>query len=210
TVAVAVQDHGECLSGRNRVLRFGLWRDFLAAGGELARLLYPTPPPQLTRMLAIQRACPGAILMDTAAAAIWGALCDPQVAGQREAGLVALNIGNQHILGALVRGTRIWGLFEHHTVLVDREALQSLVQGLVQGTLSDEAVRAGNGHGAAIDPAYRPWSETPLVAVTGPRRALAAGLGYYLAAPYGNMMLAGCFGLVAATRQHYGAGEGLW
>ncbi len=200
TLAVAVQDHGYCLSGPNRVLRFRLWRSFLSAGGSLHDLLYLTAPPLLTRMQAIQAAGPGALLMDTAAAAIWGALQDPQVAAQQEAGLVALNIGNQHVLGALVRGGRIWGLFEHHTALMDRGKLQGLVQSLVEGTLADEDVLADHGHGAALHPEYRPWHPAPFVAVTGPQRALAAGLGYYPAAPYGNMMLAGAFGLVAAVR----------
>jgi hypothetical protein len=44
------------------------------------------------------------------------------------------------------------------------------------------------------------------VAVTGPRRSLVEGLGYYPAAPYGNMMLAGCFGLVAALKAKFAAG----
>jgi hypothetical protein len=37
------------------------------------------------------------------------------------------------------------------------------------------------------------------MAITGPRRQLAEGLGYF-AAPNGDMMLSGCFGLVAAVR----------
>ncbi len=202
TVAVAVQDHGQCLQGRNRVLRFRLWRDFVKSGGALRSLAYSTPPPHYTRMHAIQEAVPGAILMDTAAAAIWGALCDPQVVARRDEGLLVLNVGNQHILGALVRGDRLHGLFEHHTAIVDRLRLVSLLQSLQAGVLTDEAVLADNGHGAALHPDYRPWDPPPFVAVTGPRRALAEGLGYF-AAPCGNMMLAGAFGLVAAVRDGY-------
>jgi len=33
-----------------------------------------------------------------------------------------------------------------------------------------------------------------------PRRALAEGMGYFMAVPYGDMMLSGCFGLVAALK----------
>jgi len=209
TLAVAVQDHGQCLSGRNRVLRFQMWREFVLAGGSLRDLVYLTPPPHLTRMRAIQQAYPGAILMDTAAAAIWGALEDPQVAAHREEGLVVVNVGNQHTLGALVQGGRIWGLFEHHTVLIERAGLQALVQALVDATLTDEAVLAANGHGATIHPAYRPWQPAPFVAVTGPRRALADGLGYHPAAPYGDMMLAGSFGLVAAVRHLLASSGGM-
>lgn len=210
TVAVAVQDHGHCTSGRNRVLRFRLWSEFVLAGGDLQGLIYTTPPPLFTRMQAIQESCPGATLMDTAGAAIWGAFEDPEVARHRQAGVVALNVGNQHILGALVREERIWGLFEHHTALTDRAGLQSLVQGLVEGTLTNEAVLASHGHGAALHPDYRPWRPAPFVAVTGPQRALAEGLGYYPAAPYGDMMLAGAFGLVAAVRRLHGVEGRLW
>jgi uncharacterized protein (DUF1786 family) len=199
TAAVAVQDHGQCLSGRNRVLRFRLWRDFLDSGGYLRDLLYPTPPPHFTRMLAVQQTLPGAILMDTTAAAIWGAFCDPQVAARREEGLIVLNVGNQHILAALVRGERIYGLFEHHTALVDQSKLQTLLASLQAGTLADEEILRDNGHGAAIHPDYRPWGPPHFVAITGPRRALARSLGY-LAAPYGNMMLVGAFGLVVAVQ----------
>jgi hypothetical protein len=35
--------------------------------------------------------------------------------------------------------------------------------------------------------------------VTGPNRHIAAPLGYYQAVPYGDMMLAGPYGLVRAT-----------
>jgi len=199
TVAVAVQDHGQCLSGRNRVLRMRLWHDFVLSGGALRDLVYPAAPAHFTRMLAVQQSHPGAIVMDTAAAAIWGALCDPQVAARRHDGMLVLNIGNQHILGALVRGERIYGLFEHHTVLVDEAKLRWLLLSLQEGTLTDEAVLRDNGHGATIHPEYQPWDPALFVAVTGPRRALARNLGSYQAAPYGNMMLAGAFGLVAAV-----------
>jgi hypothetical protein len=33
--------------------------------------------------------------------------------------------------------------------------------------------------------------------VTGPRRSIAKPLGWYEAAPYGDMMLTGCFGLLS-------------
>ena len=128
TVAVAVQDHGECLQGRNRVQRFAQWRTFLAQGGRLLDLLYSEPPEHLTRMRAIQATYPGAFLIDTAAAAIWGALGDPHIATRQHEGFVLLNVGNQHILATLVRGERIWGLCEHHTVLVDRPKLEALLE----------------------------------------------------------------------------------
>jgi len=196
--AIAVQDHGETLEGSQRRFRFRHWREFVRQGGELARLIYAPgeTPSYLTRMLAVQETIPAAWVMDTGAAAFWGALCDPQVAAHRDEGLVIVNVGNQHTIGALVQGERIWGLFEHHTAIVDTARIGSLVEELQNGTLQNEVVYGENGHGAYIDPAYP--GGFGFVAITGPQRHLARGLGYYEAAPYGDMMLSGAFGLVAA------------
>jgi uncharacterized protein (DUF1786 family) len=58
-VAVAVQDHGECLEGSNRRFRFQLWREFVEAGGALTDLVYQQVPSCYTRMLAVQQDAPG-------------------------------------------------------------------------------------------------------------------------------------------------------
>lgn len=200
TVAVAVQDHGECLEGSNRRFRFQLWREFFAGGGRMLDLAYREPPACYTRMLAVQRDAPGAILMDTGPAALWGILEDDRAAAHQEEGFILVNAGNQHTLGVLLRGERMLGLFEHHTVLMTPEKLRGLVDGLRTGTLTNEEVYADHGHGAYVHPDYAPGGGFDFVAVTGPQRHLAEELGYYHAAPYGDMMLTGCFGLVAATR----------
>lgn len=201
TIAIAVQDHGECLEGSNRRFRFHLWREFVQSGGDMLRLAYRQVPAPYTRMQAVQQDVPGAILMDTGPAALWGILEDPLAAAHHEEGLIAVNVGNQHTVGVLLRSGRILGLFEHHTVLVTAEKLQRLVERLRAGTLTDEEVYEDNGHGACLGPDYVPDGGFRFVAVTGPQRHLAAGLGYHFAAPYGDMMLTGCFGLVAATRR---------
>jgi uncharacterized protein (DUF1786 family) len=200
-VAVAVQDHGECMVGSNRQFRFQLWRQFVHGGGQIIDLAFREPPPCYTRMLAVQQDAPGAVVMDTGPAALWGILEDKRAAAHREEGFILVNIGNQHTLGVLLRGERILGLFEHHTVLMDREKLQGLVASLRVGELSNEQVYADNGHGATIHSDYVPGYGFDFVAVTGPQRQMAEGLGYAFAAPYGDMMLTGCFGLVAATRR---------
>jgi uncharacterized protein (DUF1786 family) len=201
TVAVAVQDHGECLEGSNRVFRFQLWREFVERGGEMIRLAYCKPPSHYTRMLAVQRDAPGAILMDTGPAAVWGVLQDENVAAHHQEGFIAVNLGNQHTLGVLVRDWRVLGLFEHHTVLMTAEKLQRLVDGLRDGTLKNEDVFSDGGHGAYTSPEFWPGNGFAHVAVTGPQRALARDLSYYFAVPHGDMMLTGCFGLIAATQQ---------
>ncbi len=208
TFAVAVQDHGEAPGIAQRRLRFRTWEELLRNGGALSALAYRQIPAHLTRMQAVQQVLPGALLMDTGAAAVWGALCDEWAGERREQGLVVVNVGNQHTLGVLVQGRRIWGLFEHHTVLIDTRRLACLVQQLQAGTISGEEVFAENGHGACVDPRYP--AETGVfraVVVTGPRRELARPLGYHRAAPYGDMMLVGALGLVSAARYLSGLGE---
>ncbi len=204
TIAVAVQDHGECLEGSNRRFRFALWQEFVASGGQMSHLAYRDVPACYTRMRAVQQDAPGAILMDTGPAALWGILEDPVAAAQRADGLIAVNVGNQHTIGVLLQDERILGLFEHHTALMTTDKLRRLVERLRDGSLTDEEVYADHGHGATIGADYRPGRGFDFVAVTGPRRAMATGLGYHFAAPYGDMMLTGCFGLVAASRQTCG------
>ncbi len=200
-VAVAVQDHGECLEGSNRRFRFQLWREFVEGGGELLDLVYAEPPACYTRMLAVQRDAPGAILMDTGSAAVWGILEDARVVDHVGDGFIAVNVGNQHTLALLIQGKRIVGLFEHHTVLMTPEKLTRLIDRLRAGVLTNDEVFEDHGHGAFIGPDYRPGAGFGFVAVTGPQRHLAAGLGYTFAAPYGDMMLTGCFGLVRGARK---------
>ncbi len=199
TYAVAVQDHGESLEGSNRAFRFELWREFVEAGGLLTDLVYRDIPPAFTRMKAVQEDLPGAVLMDTGAAAVWGALCDEQVEARRGEGIVIVNIGNQHCLAVLVRGERIWGLFEHHTVLMTPEKLTDYIGRLRAGTLTNDEIFGDRGHGCYVRPDL-PSDKFSFVAVTGPQRYLAVGLGYYLAVPHGDMMLSGCFGLVEGLK----------
>jgi len=201
TVAVAVQDHGECLHGSNRLFRFQLWREFVEGGGRLIDLAFRKVPPCYTRMLAVQQDAPGAVVMDTGPAALWGILQDDYAAEHLDEGFIAVNVGNQHTLGVLLRGERILGLFEHHTVIMTPQKLAWLVDRLRAGTLTNEEVFDDHGHGAFIDREHKPGEGFDFVAVTGPQRHLAADLGYDFAAPHGDMMLTGCFGLVAATRR---------
>ena len=202
--AVAVQDHGECPGLSQRRFRFEHWERFIREGGNLEAMAYGPGevPPYLTRMAAVQALLPQALVMDTGAAAIHGALLDPVVDAERTEGLIVVNVGNQHVIGALVRDDRIFGMFEHHTQQVDYGQLIELVSQLREGTLTNEAVYNDGGHGAFIAPDYPGGFR--FLAVTGPRRALAKPLEPYMAAPFGNMMLAGAFGLLAADLERRG------
>lgn len=199
-IAIAVQDHGFNPQGSNRLFRFRYWQRFILKGGNLKNLIYKNPPSFMTRMLAVKRDAPAAYLMDTCAAAIWGILCDPRVKEEQEEGFIAVNLGNQHTLGALVQGERIWGIFEHHTGLLSSEKIKSILKDFSAGKLGHEKIMNDGGHGCFLSPHLPKKKKFSFVAVTGPQRNLVAGLKYYQAAPYGDMMLTGCFGLVAALK----------
>jgi uncharacterized protein (DUF1786 family) len=196
--AVAAQDHGFSPEVSNRRYRFQHWEKFLALGGELRRLAYRQPPADLTRMAAIQEVLPGALLMDTCAAGVWGALLDTQVQSQQQEGLVVVNIGNEHTFAVLVRDQTVWGVYEHHTGLLTPEKLMTHLSRFQGGQLSNAEVYDDFGHGCVIRadyPGSRPF--TTLV-LTGPQRRLGSKLQGIQAAPFGDMMLTGCFGLAAA------------
>jgi uncharacterized protein (DUF1786 family) len=202
TVAVAVQDHGYRPGSGNNEVRFEYLQGLLSENGDLARMVYTEPPAGMTRMAAVRRTVPGVYLMDTGAAAVLGALGDPQVAAAAaDEGAILVNVGNMHTFATLVRGRRLYGLFEHHTGGITPRIIASLVEGLRDATLDTERFRERfDGHGAALDPAYGEVGPFSFVAVTGPHRHLARGLGYHEAAPHGDMMLAGSWGLVAGVR----------
>jgi uncharacterized protein (DUF1786 family) len=217
-VAVAAFDHGAAPPGvSDRRFRFDAITarvrqrpDALAFSWRRESL-----PPDLTRLAAVGDAAaryassdggaaPAVIVMDTGAAALAGALEDPTVNALDEA-LVA-NIGNFHTLAFHLRSGRITGLFEHHTGELDRPRLEDYLRDLARGELDNERIFADSGHGALIlePPDASMNSEPPFLAVTGPRRELLRGsaLRPYEPAPHGDMMLAGCFGLLRAMAIH--------
>lgn len=197
-IAVAVQDHGYSPHESNRIFRFRMWEQFMASGGALSDLSYTQVPAVFTRMQAVTAEAPGALVMDTCGAALLGALTDERVMAAAQRGVVAvINLGNQHTFAALVRQNRVLGLFEHHTAMMTVEKVRQFLTGLCAGKLTNTEIQEDNGHGCL--PPQSPVTPE-LVVVTGPRRGLLASENYYFAAPQGNMMLMGCFGLVAAAR----------
>ncbi len=196
TIAIAAQDHGFSPKASNRLFRFEHWRRFLTAGSTLADHIWRTPPAYLTRLVAIQRDAPGAIVADTGPVAVLGALEDERVAAAARDGACIVNIGNQHVLGLLVRGEALFGVMEHHTESVDTPKVARLIARLVSGAITHDEVFVDDGHGALVLDDYRKLDPFSFVAITGPNRRLAKDLRWYEAAPHGAMMLSGCFGLV--------------
>jgi len=203
--ALAVQDHGFHPQGSNRRFRFQGWESFLEQGGRLADLASRRPPGHFTRMAAVAEVLPGVLLMDTCAAGVRGALLDPQARGHLESGLTVVNVGNAHTFAALVRGDRLLGIYEHHTGLLNPEKLFVHLARFQHGTLTNTEVFDDQGHGCAYAPDFTAGGEFAFTLVTGPRRRLARGGPGVEAAPFGDMMLSGCFGLVAAflELEHY-------
>jgi uncharacterized protein (DUF1786 family) len=212
-VAVAVFDHGNAPPGySDRQFRF----DYLAERLEQVKVANPATrragwfsafafpsdriPAIMTRMQAVADAYaadgvrPPLIVMDTAPAAVLGALMDPQV-GPRERIIVA-NVGNFHTLAFRLGSEGIEGIFEHHTGLIDQRRLDELIAQLADGTLTHETVFNDHGHGALLYTAEK--MPIDLVGITGPQRRLMRRSRYtaHFAVPYGDMMIAGCYGLV--------------
>jgi uncharacterized protein (DUF1786 family) len=196
--AVAVQDHGFHPQGSNRRFRFQGWENFLEQGGRLADLASRRPPGHFTRMAAVAEVLPGVLLMDTCAAGVRGALLDPQAREHLDRGLTVVNLGNAHTFAALVRGDRLLGIYEHHTGLLSPEKLWVHLERFQQGRITNLEVFDDQGHGCAYAPDFTAGDAFAFTVITGPRRRLARGRAGVFAAPFGDMMLSGCFGLVAA------------
>jgi uncharacterized protein (DUF1786 family) len=200
-VAVAVQDHGFRPGAGNNAVRFEHLQHLLDGGGDFSQMVYRDPPADMLRMRAVAQTVPGVVLMDTGTAAVLGSLGDPQVvAAVSSSGAILVNVGNMHTFATLIKGRRLFGFFEHHTGGITPAIIGDLVGRLRAGSLDNETfMRDFDGHGAAVDPAYRDEGPFRFVAVTGPNRKIARPLGYHEAAPHGDMMLTGSFGLVEGT-----------
>ena len=205
-LAVAVFDHGAAPRDvSDRTFRFDHLRHVLERENDLHAFGYLPEdlPTYLTRMRSVADTYRGEadlVLLDTASAGALGTLGDPRVAMETERLLV--NLGNMHATAFHLQGTRVLSLFEHHTGLIDRPKLEHLVGALKSGGLSNAEVFDDHGHGAHR---FGNGNPHPLLAVTGPQRALLQGspLQPYFAVPHGDMMLSGCFGLVRAFAHRY-------
>lgn len=203
-LAVAVFDHGAAPPGfSDRIFRFNYLRERLGAGLGLAGFAFPreSVPPSMTRLQAVAATAPAdlpLLLMDTAPAAVAGALEDARVRAAESP--VVANVGNFHCLAFHLAQGSVVGLFEHHTGELDPPRLGAYLHQLADGSITNEAVYADKGHGALVLDRQAPPPD--LLAVTGPRRGLLlddrSSVRPYLAVPHGDMMLAGNLGLLRA------------
>lgn len=203
-VAVAVLDHGFAPHGMsNRLFRFSHLRAVVGQRNELMAFAYLADelPDYLTRMKAVAGSVDvdiPVLLLDTGVAAALGALRDSEAS--RYDDLVTVNAGNSHTIAFHLHGPSIEGLFEHHTNLLNSADMDLLVGSLVRGSLSNEDVYRAGGHGAVVINGHECRFR---VVVTGPRWHIMASssLAPRRAVPYGDTMLAGCYGLVSACAQ---------
>jgi uncharacterized protein (DUF1786 family) len=204
-LAIAVFDHGQAPPGvSDRLFRFQYLAERVRAENRLSAFAFCAEdvPPIMTRMRAVAASVPRddlpVVLMDTAPAAVLGALQDAAV-GQRRS-IIVVNVGNFHCLAFRLGEEGIEGIFEHHTGEITTAQLEEFLDRLAEGTLTHEEVFGTQGHGAimflkrALPPEERLW------VVTGPRRnrLRSSQRPKLFAAPFGDMMLAGCYGLIRA------------
>ncbi len=201
-LAIAVFDHGNAPPGySDRLFRFDFLAERIKQFNSPAAFAFMREqiPPRLTRMQSVADSInvnAPLLLMDTAPAAILGALEDDRVRAHPTA--IIANIGNFHTLAFRFENGTITGIFEHHTGELKPAQLEGFVEQLANGTLTHDAVFNSQGHGALLlDTRSIPLD---FLAVVGPRRGVLARSRFhpYFATPYGDMMLAGCFGLVRA------------
>lgn len=209
-LALGCLDHGAAPPGvSDRLFRFEHLRRVVESRNDLLAFAARADdlPAYLTRarsMVASAGDRAPVAFMDTGPAAALGALHDERVGGEPEQ--LVLNLGNMHLLGFHLRGRRIASLFEHHTGEVRAERIEEMARRLAGGVLTNDEVFASKGHGAYHADRSLVGDGLPgVVAVTGPQRVKIrhTGLEPYFAAPFGDMMISGCFGLLRGFAEVY-------
>ena len=225
-IAVAVFDHGNAPAGvSDRQFRFDYLDERIRARNSLSSFAFLSNdiPTIMTRLQSVADSagdlpCP-LVVMDTAPAAVLGAGFDPLVSARKQK--IICNVGNFHTLAFRLGRRGIEGVFEHHTGEIDLAKLETLLRKLADGSLKHQDVFDDMGHGALMysDEPFLFGSDDFDVVVTGPRRSMFrtmddgpltvnglsstvnSRLRPYFAVPFGDMMIAGCFGLLAAVAE---------
>jgi len=218
-IAVAVFDHGNAPAGvSDRQFRFDYLDERIRTENSLSAFAYLSNdiPKTMSRLQSVadsaqELPCP-LVVMDTAPAAVLGADFDPVVARRKQK--IICNVGNFHTLAFRLGEKGIEGVFEHHTGEIDVVKLESLLRRLADGSLKHEDVFNDMGHGALMysQEKFEFGKDDFDVVVTGPRRSMFSltpaisqreleNLRPYFATPFGDMMIAGCFGLLAAAAE---------
>ncbi len=211
-IAVAVFDHGNAPAGvSDRQFRFDYLDERIRKHNSLSSFAFLSSeiPKIMTRLQSVADSsvdlpCP-LVVMDTAPAAVLGANFDPIVTNRKRK--IIVNVGNFHTL-AFRLGDGIEGVFEHHTGEIDLPKLEKYIRALADGSLRHQDIFDDMGHGALVygTSSFEFGQDDFDIVVTGPRRSMFTAinegqLNPYFAVPFGDMMIAGCFGLLAATAE---------
>lgn len=202
-LALGCLDHGAAPPGvSDRLFRFEHLRRTVEGRNDLLAFASRGEdlPAYLTRarsMVASAGEAAPVAFMDTGPAAALGALHDERV--PKDGDRLVLNLGNMHLLGFHLAGRQVASLYEHHTGEMTTDQVVTFTERLALGTLTHDEVFNSKGHGAYhADRGLVAATLPETVAVTGPRREQirASALRPYFAAPFGDMMISGCFGLL--------------
>lgn len=198
-VLAAAQDHGFHPDSSNRKGRFRLWKDFLQSSqGRMQDLLFEDVPAPMTRLQEIQDAAGHCLVTDTGSAAVLGALFVPEVqALSQSKGVCVLNLGNSHAVAFLIYQDLVYAVYEHHTGMLDAQQILQDMQRFKKGLLAEEEIFKAGGHGCYFRAKpSAPGVDFEQLCVLGPRRDLLLGQAVQFPVPGGDMMLAGCYGLL--------------
>jgi uncharacterized protein (DUF1786 family) len=209
-VAVAVQDHGVSPKGMsNRRFRIEKMKQLLERNPKPEGFAFAEDeiPRRFLRMKsaaqASRRQLPNArvLLMDTSPAAILGCLKDPAV--EKTDPILAVNVGNEHTMAAIISSGKIMAIMEHHTRLLNPRKMERLLINFADGKLGYEEIFKDNGHGLFFLTEPPGFSKIEKVIATGPNRSILAktSLSIHFATPAGDMMMTGPIGLVEATKR---------
>lgn len=208
-VAIALQDHGVPSGGISQnAFRLAKFKEQFNQTPEVFSAIYPDydVPHYYFRMKSAVRSAKNCLpntrifIMDSTMAAIAGCLYDcPEPADKP---VIAVNIGNSHVTASLISDNKIVGFIEHHTTLLDPEKLEEILVKLELGTLTDQEVVVKGGHGAfyLTQPLLK---NKPIILTTGPKQLMLKNsrLKIHFAAPIGDAMVTGAFGLVKAVEK---------
>ncbi|MFP4213329.1 MAG: DUF1786 domain-containing protein [Desulfohalobiaceae bacterium] len=209
-ILAAAQDHGFHPDSSNRRGRFRLWKDLLeSTQGRMQDLLFDSVPEPMTRLQEIQSAAGNCLVTDTGSAAVLGALFVPEVRElSRSKGVCVLNLGNSHAIAFLIYQDQVLAVYEHHTGMLEPKGLLQDMEKFTQGRLSEEEVFQAGGHGCYTRPElYSLQADFQAMFVLGPRRDMLRDQPVRFPAPGGDMMLAGCYGLLEGYKHKSGRQE---
>ncbi len=202
-LGIAVQDHGFMKGMGDRNFRFMKIKEKLNIPKLPDDFAYHDGIPEyFTRMNGIFNSLKNyyPTLMDSKFASLTGATCDEYVKSLDN--YVIIDVGNGHTLAATIENGRIMGVFEHHTSSMTPDKMQSMIEKLINGTLTNEEVHQDGGHGAWI---IRSIDDIECVVAAGPIRRILQKTTFKLhfAAPAGDVMMTGPVGLIKTIMGRY-------